>query len=1387
MIIDLNDFDLVKGITRTEAKKVHKDLPEGGVWRTIRGHHVYLVNGKIVAGSIPGVTKAKKMTKATMAEHQAAVDAEGKKTNAKSKGKGTGKASKPAGKKSGSDSKGTGGAKKAKDSGSGKKGSTVDETGKKPKKAVSGKKSGSKPAKPASDKPAPAKSSTKTSKSGTKKSASEVKAPAKGKANGKTTKVGAKTDDKSAKPTAKSKTTGRTVSTAGAKKGASKPAADIQSKTPAEERLRGLASQSTDGMDMWANAHENPEDMTALREALKTIEGSGTKEKLDILHKRMGGGNAPEYAPDSTKKMDDFTPGKASVKPSDISISERTDGRDALASAPTGSGIVVHKEFKSNPEDTQKYVIAHETGHILSNAYPGLASHILDNPEGALGRVNNKRGRFEGVGGTASPEESWADAYSLYHTDPKWLKEHHPKAYAFVEAVTKKIPAHKKYLDKAFEELDKRNGKAPAKKAKDIRTDAQKNRELAYDVGDKVGGARKDDYEASFKANANAQSLEDLEKMSGAVAEKMVTKANLLPKFDYQQAKDHGDDLPTALLKKLIQDRIAPKPDPSTPESRKAYLNAINKVHRHFAGIKDYSQMREALRELSNMARKVQNGKDAEKNIKRYEENPSRFSYFNSEHHQRRLAEGKEAEKVMGFDVDALGEKFSNLLTNWESTHRTLDTVSKNARKGWDEYTTPKAKAAPKERGAENKKWVRKAEAEHLRTGGKETKVAKPEDLAKEFNLRGVEFGHWVNDSSGLYHLKRSAEALDDLSDVLGIDKKDISLNGRLALAFGARGKGTALAHYEPDRKVINMTKHGGAGSLAHEWGHAMDNILHQYSNGGTESLALASEGGMGNADPKLNMLYDHLMSTIMEPQDGVGHVKKVEVDSEANHMSSYYPSMRKLLTDNPNEEGVNKAKAWSYDFIQKATEKIETMKELVKRADNDYSRKHRTKELKKMESQLKSFKRDFPHMIASGMQAATRQPYKGTIEVPTGTTEYYNRMKETDGDKGKEYYAQPAEMFARVFESYVQDKLDKEKRYNNYLVHGTREGNVKVEGAPFPLGKEREQMFKAMDNLMQYVGSKGTLKKALMMEILASGTGDMTEVLRKSLGYTKRSAYNVANPEDVIYIPLNRLRTPYQTEKATNWDKVQSNYERMQRGEHLDPVSIGLDYDVHDGHHRIEAAKKCGHEHIPCVVKGGNDLERERAVEAYREVWKSFDESAHPRNNIGEFTKVYHTTKDPNFRHDPSYKNSGQEWGSGLYTAPAKDIPYWHKALQDRVTGERHPYVIPMDISEAKLIHAHHIPSDEGERQEAILDHYGDGDDALQALEHEEKEHVTGETYGLRPHEIAEYRVYAKMKGYDGIIAHDPKEGHQVVLFDDSKVKYGKAMTAPRFFREHT
>jgi hypothetical protein len=78
----------------------------------------------------------------------------------------------------------------------------------------------------------------------------------------------------------------------------------------------------------------------------------------------------------------------------------------------------------------------------------------------------------------------------------------------------------------------------------------------------------------------------------------------------------------------------------------------------------------------------------------------------------------------------------------------------------------------------------------------------------------------------------KASKRLVDLADVLGIKPEDISLGGQLGLAIGARGTGNALAHYEPELKVINLTRAGGVGSLAHEWGHALDHSLTDFSKG---------------------------------------------------------------------------------------------------------------------------------------------------------------------------------------------------------------------------------------------------------------------------------------------------------------------------------------------------------------------------------------------------------------------------------------------------------------------------------------------------------------------------------------------------------------------------
>jgi hypothetical protein len=89
--------------------------------------------------------------------------------------------------------------------------------------------------------------------------------------------------------------------------------------------------------------------------------------------------------------------------------------------------------------------------------------------------------------------------------------------------------------------------------------------------------------------------------------------------------------------------------------------------------------------------------------------------------------------------------------------------------------------------------------------------------------MRAGEFGNWVNERERQELLDSGYNAFRDLADALGVAPDCVSLNGTLAVAFGARGSGPFAGHYESDRQVINLTKPHGFGVLAHEWGHAFD------------------------------------------------------------------------------------------------------------------------------------------------------------------------------------------------------------------------------------------------------------------------------------------------------------------------------------------------------------------------------------------------------------------------------------------------------------------------------------------------------------------------------------------------------------------------------------
>ena len=134
------------------------------------------------------------------------------------------------------------------------------------------------------------------------------------------------------------------------------------------------------------------------------------------------------------------------------------------------------------------------------------------------------------------------------------------------------------------------------------------------------------------------------------------------------------------------------------------------------------------------------------------------------------------------------------------------------------------------------------------------------EQFREQFGFRGVQFGNWTNQKDRQTALNNAFDSFMDLAKILGISPKAVSLNGELGIAFGARGGGGAKAHYEREEVVINLTKTMGAGSLAHEWWHALDNY---FARRGNVKLGMVTEGKGIAMRGELRKAYDKLVSDI--------------------------------------------------------------------------------------------------------------------------------------------------------------------------------------------------------------------------------------------------------------------------------------------------------------------------------------------------------------------------------------------------------------------------------------------------------------------------------------------------------------------------------------------
>ena len=183
-----------------------------------------------------------------------------------------------------------------------------------------------------------------------------------------------------------------------------------------------------------------------------------------------------------------------------------------------------------------------------------------------------------------------------------------------------------------------------------------------------------------------------------------------------------------------------------------------------------------------------------------------------------------------------------------------------------------------------------------------------PEKVIKRYHLESIEFGRWVTFPDRADYLIAVNIAFDDLNRVLRFGN-DLGFD-KLHFAVGARGKNSALAHFEPQNDTINITrfhrpsgspkvemieKTGGISSIAHEYGHFLDYFFGSYidqsrddrSLSGGQSVAFMPQAVKGGA---LRKQMEVIMQTIIWAE--------LPGEGSEGKLTSYYKTLKKHCTN---------------------------------------------------------------------------------------------------------------------------------------------------------------------------------------------------------------------------------------------------------------------------------------------------------------------------------------------------------------------------------------------------------------------------------------------------------------------------------------------------------
>ncbi len=314
------------------------------------------------------------------------------------------------------------------------------------------------------------------------------------------------------------------------------------------------------------------------------------------------------------------------------------------------------------------------------------------------------------------------------------------------------------------------------------------------DFGKKIGGARKDVW------SVEGIQIDDLHEMTDEEKRRYVTRENVWPLPNAKKLVNEEDVSPfVAYWQRKV--RLCVYKDPVI-----TIADDFNKV------IQEYVKQTRILYDLSMKCKTFQDVEKAEKTIRSWRRGRYAAFAIDSPVTQKHIS-------TKLFELEYNKYKYMKYVTY---THFPYNTT-KSAR-----TTKRKKMFIPPQLSEIHREGIDYRHNIHIT----------PERWQKDFFFYGVEFGNWLSQKDRQISMDYCYDALKDLSFVLDVEDKDIAFGGKLSLAFGARGCSHASAHYERDRRVINLTKMHGAGCTAHEWFHALDHYIAQECNVPDRKLA---------------------------------------------------------------------------------------------------------------------------------------------------------------------------------------------------------------------------------------------------------------------------------------------------------------------------------------------------------------------------------------------------------------------------------------------------------------------------------------------------------------------------------------------------------------------